>query len=184
MTRLAICALFALSLLCCATTKPAEKKNPLPHEAGKPLQVSILGAQYTLQPRIEVDDHSDEPGMFLFTFVDRVTRCEGYMLFQTVGVPSIHEKYVADKTAILRAEWETQQVVVTPQPSTVKVLDADGRVTIFELAKAEVHARAALFDRHVVEQNLSVLGYTFCEDPGLIQSQLQALAEVVNSQKR
>ena len=186
MNRFATCtiALLALALASCATPKPVETKKPLAHEPGKPLQVSMLGAQYTLDPRIEVEDHSDEPGMFLFTFVDRVTRCEGYMNFQTIGVPAIHEKYIVDKTAALRSEWEAEQVKVTPEPSTVKVLAADARVTVFALDKGEVHARAALFDRHVAEQNLSVSGYAFCEDPGLIKAQLEAMAEVVNSQKR
>ena len=57
-------------------------------------------------------------------------------------------------------------------------------LTVFDVAGPDGSARAALVDRHFAGQNLSIVNYTFCADPGLLASQLQAVAQVVNSQQR
>jgi hypothetical protein len=171
-----------VGLLGCAT--PSRAKKPLTGEAGKPIPVSILAAHYLVPSQIDVQDHNDLPGQFVFEYVDRVTRCEGYFLFETVGTPRVHETYVKEKIESLRKDWETAGVGVVQRDETLKLLDADGRVTVLELTKAGDSASAALVDHHFPDQNLAVVAYTFCSDPGLLKSQVQTLAAVVNSQKR
>lgn len=181
--------LAALALLAsCATTaqpKPTgPAKAPLAREPGQPLTVQILAAKYTLAPRIDVDDHRDDPGTYMFSFVDRVTRCEGFFLFETVSQPSVHEQYVQEKTTALRAEWQAQNLAVTQRLEAMKLLGQDAHVTVYDVVGTDGSARAALVDRHFGDQNLSIINYTMCADPGLLASQLEAIAEVVNSQKR
>ncbi|MGC4121708.1 MAG: hypothetical protein QM765_45455 [Myxococcales bacterium] len=180
-------AVLALSLWSCATTKPqpAEpQKAPLAREPGKPLEVPILAAKYTLPPRIDVDDHRDEAGSYLFSFVDRVTRCEGFFLFETVSQAAVHDQYVQEKTAALHADWKSQNLGVTQRLESLQLLGQEAHVTIFDVQGTDGSARAAMVDRHFADQNLSVVSYTFCTDPGLLAGQLAAVAEVVNSQKK
>ena len=185
MNRASPMLLAALLFAACATAKPvAPQSAPLAREAGKPLTVPILAAQYTLAPRIDVDDHRDDPGTYMFSFVDRVTRCEGFFLFETVSQPAIHDQYVQEKTAALRADWQAQSLAVTQRLESMKLLGQEAHVTVFDVVGADGSSRAALVDRHFNDQNLSIINYTFCSDPGLLASQLEALAEVVNSQKR
>ncbi|HEY3447428.1 MAG TPA: hypothetical protein VGK67_13740 [Myxococcales bacterium] len=180
-------AALALALASCATTAkppPEPEKAPLAREPGKPLEVAILAARYTLPPRIDVDDHRDAPGNYLFSFVDRVTSCEGFFLFETVSQPAVHDQYVQEKTAALHADWRSQNLAVTQRLESLKLLGQDAHVTVFDVQGTDGAARAGLVDRHFADQNLSVVNYTFCADPGLLPSQLEAVAEVVNSQKR
>lgn len=185
MTRPAIWML-ALLLAACATAKPAAEsgKRPLPREPDKDLIVPILAARYTLPPRLDVDDHRDDPGTFLFSFVDRVTRCEGFFLFETVSQAAQHDQYIQEKTAALHADWKANGLAVTQRLESLQLLGQAAHATIFEVAAPDGAARAALVDRHFPEQNLSVVNYTFCPDPNLLAPQLEVVAQVVGSQKR
>ncbi|MBI5545038.1 MAG: hypothetical protein HY901_14195 [Deltaproteobacteria bacterium] len=173
------------ALFACTTPRPApETKAPLlPSEAGQPLMVPILAARYTVPPRFDVEDHQEAPGTYLFSFVDRVSRCEGFLFFETNSDAALHEQFVLQKTEALRADWEAQHLGVSQRPETLPILGKDARVTVFEVVASDGSARAALADRHVAEQNLSLLGYVFCDDPGLLRSQLETVAEVINSQQ-
>jgi len=187
--RLLACALVlhAAALAACASAPrppPEPEAAPLSREPGQPLEVSILAARYTLAPRIDVPDHTDAPGTYLFSFVDRVTRCEGFFLFETVSQQAVHDQFVQEKTAALHADWQAQGLAVSQRLESLPLLGQPAHVTVFDVAGTDGAARAALVDRHVPEQNLSVVNYTFCADPGLLASQLEAVASVVNSQKR
>ncbi len=184
----AACLLAALlALASCATAPkppPEPQKAPLAREPGRPLEVAILAARYTLPPRIDVDDHRDDPGSYLFSFVDRVTRCEGFFLFETVSQGAVHDQYVQEKTAALTTDWKGQGLAVTQRLESLQMLGQQAHVTVFDVQGADGSARAALVDRHFADQNLSVVNYTFCADPGLLAGQLGAIVEVVDSQKR
>ena len=175
-----------LAAAACARAKapPEPQKAPLVHQGNNSLEVSILAARYTLAPRIDVDDHRDDPGSFMFSFVDRVTRCEGFFLFETVSQPAVHDQYVQGKIAGLVADWQSQKLAVSQRAESLKLLDQDARVTVFDVTGSDGSVRAAIVDHHFADQNLSIVNYTLCADPGLFASQLQAVAQVVNSQKR
>jgi len=198
MKHAALAAILMLSA--CATAQlPAEPaKAPLVREAGKPLIVPILAARYTLDHRIDVDDHRDTPGSFTFSFVDRVTRCEGYFLFETVSRPEPHEQYVKEKREALLADWQSLGLEVSEKLEEVELLGQKGRgkledfelqghkgrAIVFDIRGSDGMVRAALVDIHVSEQNLSIVNYTFCADPGLMKGQLEAIVEVINSQRQ
>lgn len=187
-------ALFAaaaatLAFAACATTsQPAPTaepaKAPLAREPGNPLEVPILAARYTLPPRIDVDDHQDAPGNYLFSFVDRITSCEGFFLFETVSQAAVHDQYVQEKTTALNADWKKNSLAVTQRLESMTLLGQQAHVTVFDVQGTDGSARAAMVDRHFADQNLSIVAYVFCADPGLLTNQLQAVADVVNSQKR
>jgi len=83
----------------------------------------------------------------------------------------------------LKAVWDDRHIGVSQRLEALKVLDQDARVTIFEVAAASQTARAALVDKHFAALNLSLQGYLFCDDPGLVKSQLEAVAAFVNTRK-
>lgn len=185
MTRRAPCLLLlaALALGACAGAPPAARR-PLVGRPGVPLPVAILGAQYTLPTRLDVDDHRDDPGLFVLAFTDRITRCEGFLLFEEVGAAERHEEYVAGKIDALSADWAARQVRAVPKAELAPMLGQQARVSLFELSNDQAAAGAALLDRHFPEQRLSVVAYAFCDDLALVRPQLEALTALVDTQRR
>jgi len=178
--------LFSLALCACVTTKPPAEpqKAPIVREAGKPLTLTILAAQYTLAPRFEVDDHQDNPGSFLFSFADRVTRCEGFFLFETVSQPAAHEQYVRNKSATFLADWKSLGLAVSERREPLELLGHQCRSALFDIKGIDGLVRSALIDCHLADQNLSIVSFAFCADPALMTGQLAAVVEVINSQKQ
>ncbi len=179
----------AVALLCAACrTPPAPQPTPEPPkprlaEPGKETDLSILGATFRLPARLTIDDYRDDPGSFFMNFQDRVTRCVGFLLFESVSQPQAHEDFVLEKGTALRAEWDANGVQVTHHVGSVQLLGQPARTLVFDVASSEASARAALFDRHFASENLSLVGYVFCDDPGLYASQMTAIAAFVNSRK-
>ena len=188
MTRMAkwLALASCVALVCCATSKPVEepKKNPIAREPGKPLSLKILAAQYTLPERFDVDDHHDDPGSYFLSYVDRVTRCEGFFDFETTSDAGAHEGAVQQRLGQMLGVWEQQHVGVARRDEAVKILEQDARVAVFDVAGSSMTARVALADRHYADQSLSLQCFVYCADPGLLTAQLEAAVGVVNSQKR
>ncbi|MFZ5469130.1 MAG: hypothetical protein ACOZIN_06780 [Myxococcota bacterium] len=185
-------SLLAIVALClgggCATTNSATHvPQPLPREKGKPVTISVLGADYTVPAHVDVPDHVDVPGKYVFDFVDRISSCEGFLHFETVGSPDTHNNYVKGKLDQLSRGWQASNIQVATSTQTVKLLEADGRETIFNLTAAadqNDRASAAYIDNHFGPQNLSVVAYAFCSDPGLLEQTVKSMMAIINSQKR
>jgi hypothetical protein len=184
LTRTALLAAALAALAGCAAVRTTDARKPLAHPPGKALEVEVLGAQYTFPSRLDIEDHEDAPGHFTVVYTDHLTRCEGFVMFETIGTASLHDNYVRQKVASLRDGFSSAQIQVVERRRPVQLLGREASATVLDLTNQGDQAAAGLLAHHFQDQNLSVVGYTFCDDSNLLETQLQALAAVVNSQKR
>jgi hypothetical protein len=179
------CALsLTAPLLGCTPKKPARTPEPLLHVNGKPFVVSVLGAKYTVPGHIDVPDHIDLPGKFVLIFTDHINRCDGYILFETVADSSEHLTYTNGEINDLEKGWKQNQIKVEIVIGEVTMLDAPSRQTRFDLSSGPNSAAAEFVDHHYPAQNLSVISYTFCEEPSFLAQTSKAILGLVNSQRR
>lgn len=183
--RLVISTAAVLVLSACAASKAAGRvPTPIQREHGKPVELPILGATYSFPAHLDLPDHQDDPGRYILDYVDRITRCTGWMHFETVTALDAHQSYTRNEMAKYQQDWEADQVRVETRVDQVKLLNQDARQTTFSLTREDQKAAAAYFDHHIEANNLSMIGYAFCEDPKLLAQTVDAVKAVMNSQRR
>jgi hypothetical protein len=164
----------------CVTTRAT---HPLPREPGNPVVIKVLGAEYTVPAHVDVPDHVDVPGKYVLEYVDRVTSCAGFLHLESVGTADAHAKYMRDKIEDIKRNFERDGIKVDLTVETLEVAQGPARKTSFALSKASDRAAAAVVDLHSQEQTLSIVGFSFCADAGLINKTVGMLTGLIASQK-
>ncbi len=175
----------ALALTACATLPRA---NPLVNDKpGQPMTVPILAAQYTVPGQLQVTDHETEPGVWKGSFVDNVTRCEGWLHFETLSNGAELESWM---NQIIDEESKAAQQKGFSTKSThtpTSLLGKSGRTSRLVIANPsdpKDSASVVFLSGHVTDQKLALASRIWCNDEGLVDDEVKTVAAIFESQKR
>lgn len=155
--------------------------TPLSRTPGQPAPVTILGHNYTVPARLDVPHFETVPGRVHMVFEDNVTRCQGDVLFETVGDAAVHDEFILQLTNERVKSISKAGINYERKETKSEVWAQDARVTTFELTDDKEKARHVIWDVHSDAQQLSVVSEILCLDAALMEGQLKAVVGFVNS---
>lgn len=155
--------------------------TPLSRTPGQPAPVTILGHNYTVPARLDVPHFETVPGRVHMVFEDNVTRCQGDVLFETVGDVAAHDEFILQLTNERVKSISKAGINYDRKETKSEVWAQDARVTTFELTDDNEKARHVIWDVHSDSQQLSVVSEILCLDANLMDGQLKAVVGFVNS---
>lgn len=184
MSRLLVLA--ALVATACATTdSQARQLRPLAPNGDSPLSFAALGAKYEVPARLRITDHDKQPGMVWFDFTDDHNGCTGAIIFTASSDRKRPFAYVSAASEKDKQNFEATGITTALSPvSHQPMLGEKAVVQVANLSTKTDSAAKAHFGVFVPEQQLTVIGSVFCEDPGFIEPQLHVLGQVINSQQQ
>ncbi len=186
--RLSLLGSLIAALAGCATaSSQAAAKHPYPREAGKPVTIPILGAQYTFPPHFEIIHYVDNPGIFGVEVVDRITGCEATMNFETIGEEPILTRYTNQTIDVLKDRSAQRNVDLQLRTEKISALNKDGRLIVAALInKVDPNDKFyySRYELYVPEQTLGFHGFAECNQDPLREKTMASVREVILSQSR
>jgi hypothetical protein len=169
-------------LSCAIASSCTPAQTPLhPERPGDAIPVTILGESYSVPPRLDVEDFRSEPGVTHLVFTDNINRCEGHILFETVGDAKIHDDYVRtsakDRERILTEQGLNFKTTTVNYPIRAET----GRLITFDISGGNAHVKQAILDVHLNARHLSIFGEIGCLDGALMDAQVAALRGFIES---